>query len=142
LYAGQIKWSGILMNYTFGKNYKLCSKKTIEQLYQSGREVKSFPFYLKYGENPSSKNAFQIVFVVPKKKFKLATTRNQIRRYIREAVRLEKNLLEEALAEHNLSMALFLVYAGDENLTLASARKGIAKLLKKLIYDIEQNNNQ
>jgi ribonuclease P protein component len=132
---------GILMDYTFGKNYKLCSKKTIEQLYQSGREVKSFPFYLKYGENRSSQYAFQIVFVVPKKKFKLATTRNQIRRYIREAVRLEKNLFEVTLAKHKLSMALFLVYAGDENISLVSAQKDIAKLFKKLIYDIEQTYN-
>lgn len=128
------------MSFTFGKSYKLCSKKLIEQVYQSGREVKSFPFYLKYVKIETAHIPFQIVFVVPKKKYKNATTRNQIRRYIREAVRLEKCLLEHKLIEKKLSLALFLVYAGGENLTTTGTRMDIAKLFKKLIYDIDQTN--
>ncbi len=130
------------MNNKFGKRYKLCSKKIIEQLYQQGRDVKSFPFYLKYREQPNIDGPFQIVLIVPKKKFKHATTRNQLRRYIREALRLEKCTLEDILIKKRLSLALFLVYAGDENISLMSARKDITKLFKKLIYDIEQIKNQ
>lgn len=129
------------MSFQFGKEYKLCSKKLIGQLYQSGRDVKAFPFYLKYQVVESGCSPFQIVLVVPKKKFRHATTRNQIRRYIREAVRHEKENLEVKLVEKSIAMALYLVYAGDGNLSLAGTRKDIAKLFKKLIYDIEQNNN-
>lgn len=127
------------MNSKFGKQYKLCSKTTIEQLYQSGREIKCFPFYLKYTLTSRNTAPFQVVFVVPKKKFKLATTRNKIRRYIREAFRLEKNQLEHRLSDLSQSLALFLVYAGDEHIHLHEARKNIAKLIKKLIQDLEQN---
>jgi ribonuclease P protein component len=130
------------MSFTFGKSFKLCSKILIEQVYQKGREVKSFPFYLKYIKNENAPVPFQIVFVVPKKKYKHATTRNQIRRYIREAVRLEKGTLEDKLIEKNMSLALFLIYAGDENLTTSGAQRDIAKLFKKLIYDLDQKHIQ
>jgi len=129
------------MSFKFGKEYKLCSKKIIGQLYQSGRDVKAFPFYLKHQVLETASTPFQIVLVVPKKKFRHATTRNQIRRYIREAIRLEKVNLEEKLVAKKTALALYLVYAGDGNLSLVSTRKDIAKLFKKLIYDIEQNNN-
>jgi ribonuclease P protein component len=130
------------MSFTFGKSYKLCSKILIEQVYQKGREVKSFPFYLKYIKNENTPKPFQIVFVVPKKKYKQATTRNQIRRYIREAVRIEKGTLEDKLIEKNISLALFLIYAGDENLTTSGTQRDIAKLFKKLIYDLDQKHIQ
>ena len=127
------------MNFTFGKAYKLCSKKDIETLYREGRDVKYFPFYLKYSIGAVKNAPFQIVLVVPKKKFRNATTRNQIRRYIREAIRLEKNMLEEKLLGKEIAVSLFLVYAGDADISLSSAKKDIVKLFKKLIYDIEQN---
>jgi ribonuclease P protein component len=127
------------MNFTFGKAYKLCSKKDIETLYREGRDVKSFPFYLKYSISTVKNVPFQIVLVVPKKKFRNATTRNQIRRYIREAIRLEKNMLEEKLLGKEITVSLFLVYAGDADISFSSAKKDVVKLFKKLIYDIEQN---
>jgi ribonuclease P protein component len=127
------------MNFTFGKAYKLCSKKDIETLYREGRDVKSFPFYLKYSIGAVKNAPFQIVLVVPKKKFRNATTRNQIRRYIREAIRLEKNMLEEKLLGKEITVSLFLVYAGDADISFSSAKKDVVKLFKKLIYDIEQN---
>lgn len=129
------------MNFRFDKSYKLCSKKDIEHLYQQGKDVKSFPFYLKYTKLEPQNVPFQIVLVVPKKKFRHATTRNQIRRYIREAIRLEKNMLEEKIKTKDLSLALFLVYAGDINISLVSAKKDVVKLFKKLIYDIEQKHH-
>lgn len=127
------------MNFTFGKAYRLCSKKDIETLYREGRDVKSFPFYLKYSIGAVKNVPFQIVLVVPKKKFRKATTRNQIRRYIREAIRLEKNMLEEKLLGKEITVSLFLVYAGGTDISSSSAKKDIVKLFKKLIYDIEQN---
>ena len=127
------------MNFTFGKAYKLCSKKDIETLYREGRDVKSFPFYLKHSISAVKNVPFHIVFVVPKKKFRNATTRNQIRRYIREAIRSEKNMLEEKLLAKEITVSLFLLYAGGTDISLSSAKKDIVKLFKKLIYDIEQS---
>jgi ribonuclease P protein component len=130
------------MDFKFGKEYKLCSKKIIEQVYRNGSEIKSFPFYLKYMCVKTESTPFQIVFVVPKKKYRHATTRNQIRRYIREAVRLEKEKLENQLNKDQKSLALFLVYAGEQEMSLKTTQNDIAKLFKKLIYDLNQTSNK
>ncbi len=125
------------MNYTFGKSYKLCSKKKIEETYQKGVQVKSFPFFAKILWTNTADPGFQVVFVVPKKKFKRATSRNQIRRYIREAVRLEKHLLESFLIAHSLELNLFLTYAGEADPNLPEIQKAIRKLLKKITHEIQ-----
>jgi ribonuclease P protein component len=130
------------MDFKFGKEYKLCSKKIIGQVYRNGKEIKSFPFYLKHIGIDGASAPFQIVLVVPKKKYRYATTRNQIRRYIREAVRLEKNALENLLVKKEISLALFLVYAGDQEMSLSTTQKDIAKLFKKLIYELNQTPNK
>lgn len=125
------------MSQKLGKAYKLCSKKKIEETYQKGTQVKAFPFFAKYVTKPSETYGFQIVFVVPKKKFRLATTRNRIRRYIRESVRLEKSSLEHTLLIKNVELNLFLLFNGDPEPNLADTRKAIAKLFKKIAHEIE-----
>lgn len=125
------------MNQSFGKKYKLCSKKIIDLVYRTGKEIKAFPFYLKYTEDEFCETPFQIVIVVPKKKFRQATTRNQIRRYIREAIRLEKPQLENYLIGHSKSLALFLIYSGPAEINLGTAKNQITKLLNKLIDTLE-----
>ena len=99
--------------------------------------VKAFPFFAKCVLSPADELSLQIVFVVPKKKFRLATTRNRIRRYIRESVRLEKNPLEDVLREKKLQLQLFLAYNGEENMTLTDTQKTIQKLFKKMIHEIK-----
>ena len=127
----------IQVSQKLGKAYKLCSKKKIEETYQKGTQVKAFPYFAKYITKPSESHGFQIVFVVPKKKFRLATTRNRIRRYIRESVRLEKSALEQTLQINNVEMNLFLLYNGEPEMNLADTRKAIAKLFKKIAHEIE-----
>lgn len=125
------------MNQSFGKSYKLCSKKKIDETYRSGDVVKSFPFFSKCLFAQSNTPHFQVVFVVAKKKFKLATTRNRIRRYIRESVRLEKHILESALEAKKMELNLFLAYNGEPELNLEDTQKAIRKLFNKITHEIE-----
>ena len=125
------------MNNRFGKEYKLCSKIKIERTYRDGRVAKAFPFFAKYLVEPNSTSSFEVVFVVPKKKFRFATKRNRIRRYIRESVRLEKNQIEAVLVTKQLKMYLFLAYNGNESPTLVDTQKAIRKLFKNMKYEIE-----
>lgn len=127
------------MNQRFGKSYKLCSKKKIDETYQNGAQIKSFPFYAKYQLDASTKSLFQIVFVVPKKKFRLATTRNKIRRYIREAIRHEKQVLENALEVKQLKISVFLLYSGETELNLPDTQNAMRKLIKKITHEIENH---
>lgn len=128
------------MNNSFGKSYKLCSKILLQKVYDEGSELKEIPFVLKYipFENTSSA-PFQIVFVVPKRKFKHATTRNQIRRYIREAVRLNKHELENTLIEKEQQLALFLLYIGYKDVTFHDIEPKIKTLFKRLRHEINKH---
>jgi ribonuclease P protein component len=125
------------LDQRFGKKYKLCSKKKIAATVREGFVVKEFPFFSRCLLCNESKGTFQVVFVVPKKKFRLATTRNRIRRYIRESVRLEKSCLESALKNREKELSLFLLYNGDVDINLIETRKSIKKLFKKIIHEIE-----
>jgi ribonuclease P protein component len=128
------------VNQDFGKPYRLCSKKEIEALYQKGNATKQFPFYLKWVSSDSQNTPFQIVIVVPKRKYRLATTRNKIRRYIREAIRLEKDTFETFLKEKDLSLALFLIYSGAAEMRIEKTRNDIRKLFTKLCTTISNEN--
>tara|TARA_R110002111_G_scaffold136317_3_gene202138 strand:- start:649 stop:1059 length:411 start_codon:yes stop_codon:yes gene_type:complete len=114
------------MDERFGKAYKLCSKKVIEELFEEGLKIKQYPFVLqyKYTDVPSKKN-FQIVCSVPKRLHKKAVTRNRIKRLMREVVRKKKHIIEENFPQNDKKLALFLIYTGKEE-------EGYSLLLNKI----------
>ncbi len=128
------------MSNKFGKSYKLCSKKAIESIFNQKQSVKAYPmrlFYLAH-EIPSS-TTFQIAVSVPKKKFKRAPDRNLLKRRIKEAIRLNKSLLEEYLGANNKQLALFLIYSSDEILCYAEIEKKIILILKRLVNEVSNS---
>lgn len=132
------------MNQNLGKEYKLCSKKIIERLFESGKRLSSFPFGLTYSfENlPTENIPFQVVISVPKRNFKKAHDRNRIKRLMKECLRKNKYILEEVLnkkSNNNNQMALFLVYRHNEELDYETLMRKMSKLLLTLITSIEEN---
>ncbi len=125
------------MNQTLGKEYKLCSQKIIEQIFEEKRTVKQFPFVINYrfAELPSTK-PFQIVISAPKRIFRKAHDRNRIKRLCRETIRKNKYILEEYLIEHNKQIALFFVYTNKEEMEYEVLFKKTEQLFKKLIQEI------
>ena len=85
---------------TFKKAERLCSRKEIDALLKYGKSFSLFPFRIIYYYNdqergtplPSGRQA-SIIISVPKKFFKRAVKRNLLKRRIREAYRLNKQLL-------------------------------------------------
>lgn len=132
------------MNQNFGKEYKLCSKKIIEQLFENGSRLNSFPFSVTYGFVPLTTPSvpFQVVISVPKRIFKRAHDRNRIKRLVRECLRKNKCILEDFLTSEsnkNGQMALFLVYRFNEEMEYESLMKKMSKLLLTLTATIEKN---
>ncbi len=68
-------------------------------------------------------------FTVPKRSFKKAVDRNQIKRQLREAYRLQKHLLK---LDNGVEFALFFLYIGKEKLPYAKIDTAMKSLLKKL----------
>lgn len=120
------------MNLKLGKPYKLCSKKLIQQIFDEGNSLNSYPYSTRYIllsklEGPP----FQIAFSVPKKKVKSAVDRNRIKRLMKEVVRMNKAIIEDKIPEDK-QLALFLIYTPREELSFDVLNSKMTKLLNKI----------
>ncbi len=127
------------MDQSLGKEYKLCSQKIIQQIFEAKRSVKQFPFVLNYcfSELPSEKS-FQIVIAAPKRIFRKAHDRNRIKRLCRETIRKNKYILEDYLSENKKQLALFFVYTNKEEMDYEVLLKKTETLFKKLITEFSK----
>ena len=100
--------------YTFKKDEKLKSRKTIEQLFKEGKSFSNFPFRVLLQFTDTAKAPIQTGFAVSSKHFKKAVDRNRIKRLMREAYRLQKNELQSLLTHQQKQLAVFIIYVGNE----------------------------
>lgn len=100
--------------YTFKKDEKLKSRKTIEQLFKEGKSFSNFPFRVLWKFTETAKAPIQTGFAVSSKHFKKAVDRNRIKRLMREAYRLQKNELQTLLTQQQKQLAVFIIYVGNE----------------------------
>lgn len=126
------------MDYSFGKEYKLCRKKLIGKIFEEGNIVKKYPFLMHYRltEEPLEKR-FQITISAPKRNFKKAVQRNRIKRLMREVCRNEKQPLEDLLAQQGKYLTLFWVYTSSEEMEYEILKEKFKKLIDKLIENIK-----
>ena len=121
--------------YGFPKSERLCSKKCIDQVFASGKSMFSYPIKtLFYFSRPTPNTAScQAMFVVPKRKFKKAVSRNAIRRKMREAYRLNKQTLSHWCLENNMEVKIAFLYVASDSLTFAQIQESMRKILQQLI---------
>lgn len=120
--------------FTFKKEERLSREKIIQELFEKGSSFYLYPFkvYFMHNPNPDS-TAHQVLISVSKKNFKRAVDRNSIKRRIREAYRLNKNLL----AGQN-KLAIAYIYSVKEILPTAQIQERLVKTFKRLDY-VERN---
>ncbi len=68
----------------------MCGRLRIEQLYHTGKRFVVWPLRVTYLPSPDDT---EVLIWAPKSLFKHATDRNRLRRQMREAYRLQKDLL-------------------------------------------------
>ncbi|MFT6280242.1 MAG: ribonuclease P protein component [Salibacteraceae bacterium] len=128
------------MNHSFGKAYKLCSKKLIDEVFESGVTVKSYPLIAKYKKVDLKNDApFQMVISAPKRTFKNAFQRNRIKRLCKEAIRMNKQILEEPLINKKITLGICLIYSAKEELAVELLNRKTKKLFNKIIDDLDEN---
>jgi ribonuclease P protein component len=116
------------MNFRLPKHEKLKSRKTIEAVFLEGKTFTNFPvkvFFLPLENVLVS----QVAFAVPKRSFKSAVTRNRIKRQLREAYRLQKQLIP---TNNGLNFALLFLYIGKEKPKYAQLEPAVGRLLKQI----------
>ncbi|MEY3236209.1 MAG: hypothetical protein RI883_310 [Bacteroidota bacterium] len=130
------------MNEKFGKEYKLCSQKVIQTIFDEKKSVKAYPFLIHFSIQPLSSNAcFQITVSAPKRNFKKAHDRNRIKRLMREAIRKNKLILEPFLLENKKQVALFMIYTAREEIPYDTLFKKTTLLFTQLIKDISNEKS-
>ncbi len=124
------------MIFTYPKNEKLKSKKTIDLLFTEGKTVSKYPLRLVYMETQFEDNApLKIGVSVSKKHFKKAVDRNYFKRVLRECYRLNKQLLVDDIDKN---YALLFFYQTKEKLTYQEINEKTIQLFEKFKKAIQE----
>ncbi len=117
-----------MVNQKFPKHEKLKSSKTIENLFLKGKTHTKFPLKVFFLPDENSE-VHLAAFAVPKRNFKSAVDRNRVKRQLREAYRLNKQLLHEI---HGKKFVMLFLYLGKVKPQYAQLEKTMVRLLQKL----------
>ena len=125
--------------YTLDKSERLCSKKLIERLFGGGnKSFPAFPLRVVYMPLAPEENTADasILISVPKKRFKHAVKRNQVKRQVREAYRHNKHILLDALKTQETPTSMILAFIWLDN--KIHSTEEVAYTVKKLLLHIAE----
>lgn len=122
------------MEFKLPKEERLCSRKTLGELFISGESFLVYPLKMVFIKSNSSEDIQnQAAFAVSKRNFKRAVKRNLIKRRMREAYRLNKHILYGDLAAKNLQISIMFIFVGKEILDYSIIEKAMISAFKKVM---------
>lgn len=114
------------------KEERLHSFGAIRRLFTEGRGGFVYPLrYMVYAEDCDSPLSAEILFSTPKKFHKRANRRNTLRRRMREAYRLNKDILLER-SEVNRHLQVALIYSSKEILNYKTIENATKRILQNI----------
>ena len=102
--------------YTLCKAERLNSKILIGKMFEGGvsKSFSIFPIRVVYMPVEQGEASASILISVSKRRFKRAVKRNRVKRQIREAYRVNKHELLNALAEKKCRLVIAFIYLSDQ----------------------------
>jgi ribonuclease P protein component len=124
---------------TFTKTERLSNRKVIDDLFTNGMKFRVPGFLVLWSHLPANEHPpLQVLISVSKKKFKLATRRNYLKRLIREGFRMNKQALTDVLTREHGACAIALVYSGPEKPEPTEITAKIILILRRLQGEYEK----
>ena len=119
---------------TFPKEERICSKLTIERLFDKQQKVSFYPYRCFYDFTPVTDEVKvnRILVVVPKRSFKHVVDRNRLKRLTREAYRLNHRQEFDSQLPEGIRADLILFYVGRELLPYNLIEDKIIEILHRL----------
>ena len=116
--------------FSFSKDERITNKKVIQKLFESGKKISLSPFIVKYIFEKNERQN-KVLISVSKFKIKSSVKRNLLKRRIREAFRLNKNIIK------GFGYSFAFVYSSNKVLNYNEINKTLIELLKKINLDGE-----
>ena len=127
---------------TFTKQERIVSKKLIEQLFggNDSQSLSCYPVRVRYMvySRPEGTPPVQVLVSVSKKRFKLAVKRNRAKRQIREAYRLNKQLLVKTVPDEKAVAAAF-IWMANEPVDSRRVHHSVKTLLERMAKKMSGN---
>ncbi|HMR17723.1 MAG TPA: ribonuclease P protein component [Sphingobacterium sp.] len=126
------------MKQTFQKEERLCSKLLIDRLFHSGSSFIVYPFRIVFlPVDKKLPHGVQLLISVPKRKVRHAHKRNQIKRKIREAYRLQKaELLYTKIKAKPINLVMAIQYVATQDMPFEQYFDNMRKALNQVAHEV------
>lgn len=115
-----------------GRHLRLKSRKKIQTLFREGFAFSSGPVRTVARLYTDESPRLQAGFTVGSRHFSRAVDRNRIKRLLKEAWRLQRAPLEEAVSMGTRSLDVFLIFSGRELPMYSDLSKRVKKAIERL----------
>lgn len=124
-----------VVSHTFHKEERLCSRKVLEDLFSGGHQsVSVFPIRAVF--MPNDEGMVRIMVSVSKRYFKRAVKRNRIKRQLREAYRLQKEML---LPQQHGGLDIAFLWTSAEMLPTEKVFLKMKNILQRIQESVVEN---
>lgn len=130
-----------MKQFDFAKNKKLKSRKKIQQLFVQGKYVQVGDIRMLFLENGEN-NSIQCSVGVSSRFFKKAVDRNRIKRILREAYRLQQQILYNNWQNSVKGISLFILYTGKQMPEYKGIYEKTGTALQKMVNIIHATNTE
>lgn len=125
-----------MADYTLPRSERLRSLKAIRRLFGEGHSGFVYPFrYVWIADRRAGEaegRGIEAMFSVPKKFHKRANKRNLLKRRTREAYRLNREALSQAVAEKDVTLDIAFVYSTKECHSYKTITNALQRILEQV----------